>query len=86
MNKFIGVGYLGSDPEALARGCQLSMATEYWNGKENKTIWLKVFVFGSSADNCIQHKKKGDRVLIEGRIDISKGGNMVIVTDDVTFL
>lgn len=86
MNKFIGLGLLGEDPEQINKGCKFSLATEFWNGKEKKTVWLKVFVFGKSGENCLHHLTKGRRVLVEGRVDITKMGNTVIITDDVTFL
>lgn len=86
MNKFIGIGYLGSDPEVLESGCKLSLATEVWDGTKNRTIWLKVFVFGQSGKNCAEHLTKGRRILVEGRVDWTKKGNSVIITDNVTFL
>lgn len=86
LNKFIGIGYLGADPEPLNIGVKLSLATEVFDGRQKKTIWLKVFVFGKSAENCINHKKKGDRIAVEGRVDVSKTGKTIIITDDVTFL
>lgn len=86
MNKFICIGHLGSEPEPIEKGCKLSLATEFWNGKEKKTIWLKVFVFGSSGENCLNHLTKGRKIALEGRVDITKAGNMCIITDDVTFL
>lgn len=87
MNKFFGIGYLGGDPEPLSKGCKLSLATEIWDGTQSKVIWLKVMVFGTSATNCLEHLTKGRRILVEGRVDIAlKSGNMIIVTDNITFL
>lgn len=86
MNKFIGIGYIGNNPEIIDKGCKLSLCTTIWDGIKEKNIWLKVLVFGKSGENCIKHLEKGRRISIDGRVDISKLGNMIIVTDNVTFL
>lgn len=73
-------------PIAVAKFCEKSVDT--FNGKENKAVWLKVLVFGASGNNVLQHKKKGDRILVEGRIDYTntETPELVIITDNVTFL
>jgi single-stranded DNA-binding protein len=86
MNKFICIGYLGSDPEVITNGCKLSLCIKTWDGKKDKNIWVKTFVFGTSASNCLSHLIKGRKVAIEGRLDYTVNGNTVIVTDNVQFL
>lgn len=86
MNKFMGIGYLGDNPEPLTNGCKLSVCIAYWNGKENKNLWIKVFVFGKCAELCTEHLTKGRKIAIDGRLDQSKAGNMVIVSDNIQFL
>lgn len=86
MNKFIGIGNIGSAPEALSGGCKLSLCTSVWDGKQSKSIWLKVFVFGKAGENCLSHLTSGRKIAIEGRVDITKAGNTVIITDNVEFL
>lgn len=87
MNKYIAIGMLGSKPEQIANGCKLSLAVQYFNGKEKTIIWIKVLVFGKAAENCINVLDKGRRVLIEGRLDKLKSNNeLVVVTDNVQFL
>lgn len=84
MNKFIGIGYLGNDPDIVESGCKIRLAI---NGRDDNTIWLSVFLFGTNAENTIKYKKKGDKVAIEGRIEQSKAtGNLVIVASNIDFL
>lgn len=87
MNKYIAIGLLGSDPEALNGGCKLSLAVQYFNGKEKTVVWIKVLVFGKAAENCLTILKKGRRIIIEGRLDrATKNNELIVVTDNVQFL
>lgn len=86
MNKFIGIGHLGGDPEPLNNGCKFSIATEVFDGSTKKTIWIKVLAFGQSGINSYNHLSKGRRVLVEGRLDTTHTGGTCIISDDITFL
>lgn len=88
MNKYMCIGRLGFDPDIISGGCRLKLAVDTFNGKEVKVVWLRVLVFGASGNNVLAHKKKGDRVLIEGRLDYTTGEKpeLIVITDNVTFL
>lgn len=80
MNKTILMGRLGHDPEMKALGgdntvTNFSVATsrKYFSKKENKqaedTQWHKCSAFGKTGDNIAKYLKKGDPILLEGRIE-----------------
>ncbi|MFT9025957.1 single-stranded DNA-binding protein [Acetobacter indonesiensis] len=80
LNRWSGIGNLGRDPEIrtfqdggkianLSLGC-----TDTWkkDGQDQKrTFWAKVVLKGNRA-NVADHLKKGDRILIEGRLEERK--------------
>ncbi|HEU0080865.1 MAG TPA: single-stranded DNA-binding protein [Candidatus Paceibacterota bacterium] len=78
LNKALIVGNLTRDPElkALPSGMQvasLSIATNrVWKDKEGKrqesTDFHNVVVFGRQAETSAQYLKKGQQVMVEGRI------------------
>lgn len=78
LNKAIIAGNLTRDPEqkALPSGmsvCQFAVATNrVWkdqNGaKQESTDYHNIVVFGRQAETCNQYLKKGQNVLVEGRI------------------
>ncbi len=78
LNKVILFGRLGQDPElrALPSGTQVasfSIATNRVykdkNGqKQEQTDWHNIVLFGRQAELAQQYLKKGDTVLIEGRL------------------
>ncbi len=78
LNKAILFGRLGQDPElrALPSGVQVasfSIATNrFYKDKDGKkqeaTDWHNIVLFGRQAELAQQYLKKGDTVLIEGRI------------------
>lgn len=78
LNKALIVGNLTRDPElrALPSGMQvasMSVATNrVWRDKEGAkqeaTEFHNIVVFGKQAENSAQYLKKGQQVLIEGRI------------------
>ena len=69
------IGRVGRDPEnkTIKSGMQLSsfsIAVDI-HGKTNDqkvTIWPKITVFDSAAEFVREHVKKGDLVLVEGRL------------------
>ena len=83
VNKWIGIGNLGRDPETryTASGeaiCNFSIAcTETWKDKQTgerkeMTEWVRISAFGKLAEICSQYLKKGSQVYIEGRIRTRK--------------
>ncbi len=103
LNKVFLYGNLGQDPElrALPSGTQVasfSIATnrvykDTQGAKQTITDWHNVVVFGKQAELVQQYLKKGDPVLIEGRIqtrswqaqDGQKRYRTEIVADRVQF-
>lgn len=75
-NRVILVGNLGKDPLDLSKGdttiAAFSVATHEtvaFNGKTQKTTeWFDVVCFGKDADFVIRNLKKGNEVLVEGRL------------------
>ncbi len=78
LNKAILFGRLGQDPElkALPSGtqvCSFSIATnrvykDKDGNKQEQTDWHNIVLFGRQAELAKQYLKKGDTVMIEGRI------------------
>jgi single-strand DNA-binding protein len=79
LNKVIIVGNLTRDPELAAipsgqKVCKFSVATNrVWkdkNGaKQESTSYHNVVVWGRQAETSAQYLKKGQQVMIEGRIE-----------------
>ena len=79
VNKFIGIGHLGKDPEIRTiesgKVASFSLAlTEKWkdrNGeRQEKTTWINCSVFGLKAEVIEKYVKKGHKIYIEGKISI----------------
>ncbi len=80
-------GRLGVDPK-LSYGkntlpiCELSVGT---TDDENKTVWKKIVVFGTLAELCHVHLKKGQEIFVRGhnktREYISKEGEQKKVNE-----
>lgn len=104
LNRATLIGNLTRDPEtrALPSGakvCSFSVATNrVWKDqqtgqKKEATDYHNVVVFGRQADNCAVYLKKGQSVLVEGRIqtrswdspDGKKNYRTEIVADTVQF-
>jgi len=78
MNRATLVGHAGRDPELrdLANGekaASFTMATtERWKDREGNpaeaTEWHRVVVYGPAVEAVGKMLRKGDRVLVEGRI------------------
>ncbi len=79
LNKAIIVGNLTRDPELTAipsgqKVCKFSVATNrVWKDKagtrQESTTYHNVVVWGRQAETSAQYLKKGQQVMIEGRID-----------------
>lgn len=103
LNKAIIVGNLTRDPEqkALPSGmtvCQFSLATSrVWKdqsgAKQESTDYHNIVVFGRQAETAAQYLKKGQSVMVEGRIQTRSWDNQAgqkqyrteIVADRVQF-
>ncbi|MBF1165452.1 single-stranded DNA-binding protein [Dechloromonas agitata] len=83
VNKWIGIGNLGRDPETryTASGeaiCNFSIAcTETWKDKQTgerkeMTEWVRISAFGKLAEICGQYLKKGSQVYVEGSLRTRK--------------
>ena len=104
INKAILIGHLGADPEVrTTQGGQtvasLRIATaDAWTdkggGKQERTEWHSVTVWGKTAENCGRFLAKGRQVYVEGRLQSreyqDKEGQTrkvwEVVADAVTFL
>lgn len=102
LNKALVCGRLTRDPElrATANGAPVanfSIATNRsWTQdgeKREETEFHNVVIFGRQAETCHQHLRKGDTVLVEGRLqtrswesdDGQKHYRTEIIADRVTF-
>lgn len=83
MNKVIIMGNLGQDPESryMPSGsavCNISVATSRkWKDKntgedQEETSWHRCVAFGRTAEIIVDHFKKGQKILIEGRLKYGK--------------
>jgi single-strand DNA-binding protein len=76
MNRVVLIGRLGKDPElrytssgtAIAK---FSLATDRRkrNGEEQPPDWHRITAWGRLGEICSQYLIKGERVMIEGRIE-----------------
>ena len=97
VNKAIIVGNLGKDPEVRFTQSGQAMArfsvatTDTWmdreNGRQERTDWHNIVVWGKQAETCGQYLAKGRQVYIEGSIRPrsyeDKEGNTRYTTDIV---
>lgn len=82
VNKFIGIGNLGKDPEvrysqAGEAVCNWSIAcTEKWTtkGGEKKEVteWVRCTAFGRTAEVAGEYLRKGNPCYVEGRLRTRK--------------
>lgn len=82
INKWIGIGNLGRDPEMKATQSGKSVASfsiacsETWKDKEGnkqeRTEWVNCTAFDKLADICGKYLVKGKQVYIEGRLQTDK--------------
>jgi len=98
LNKFMGIGNLGADPELRTTTsgtsvCELRIAiNESWfdkasNERKERTEWIRVIVWGKSGENCAKYLSKGSKAFVEGRIQTrewqDKDGNKRYTTEIV---
>ena len=83
VNKWIGIGNLGKDPEVRYSASGEAIAnfsiacTESWKDKSSgekkeATEWVRCSCFGKLAEICGQYLKKGAQVYIEGSLRTRK--------------
>lgn len=83
VNKFIGLGNVGQEPEinytqdgkAIANfslGMNENWTDKKTNEKKQKTEWIKVVVFGNLANIVQAYVKKGSKVYVEGSLQTRK--------------
>lgn len=82
VNKWIGIGHLGKDPETryLANGDAVSnvsiACTESWKNKDGdkqeRTEWVNVVFYRKLAEIVAEYLKKGNLVYIEGKLQTEK--------------
>jgi single-strand DNA-binding protein len=82
VNKWIGIGHLGKDPEMRQTKSGEAVAsfsiacTETWKDKsgekQERTEWANLTAFGKLADICGKYLKKGKQVYVEGRMQTDK--------------
>lgn len=77
LNKVFLMGRIGQDPElkyteAGTAICNVSLATNDYAGKDKPevTTWHRVVFFSKTAELVKEHFKKGDALMVEGRISI----------------
>ena len=90
------VGNLGRDPEKrytpsgqAVTNFNVATNRQYTdsNGQQVKeTIWFRISTWGKQAETCDQYLKKGNKVLVEGRLvpDPATGGPRVWTRQDGT--
>ena len=95
LNKVMLIGNLGKAPEVKATPSGLTVArfslatTETWKdpqgGKQSKTEWHNIVVWGKQAEIAENYLRKGNQVVIEGRIQyrdyIDQAGTKKFITE-----
>ena len=78
-SKIVIVGHLGRDPEEKTTSNGLTLAkvgvAVKGRGRDADTIWWNVTAFNKSAEYCTKYLKKGELVLVEGRINVREYTN-----------
>lgn len=79
LNRWMGIGNLGKDPETRyttgersTAMCRFTMAVDHGYGERKKTVWMNVVAFGKLAENCQKFLRKGKKVYVDGEIDIKE--------------
>ena len=97
VNKAIILGNLGRDPEVRFTQSGRAVAnftvatTDTWfdqeNGRQERTDWHNIVVWGKQAETCGQYLSTGRQVYVEGRIQTrsydDRDGNKRYVTEIV---
>jgi single-strand DNA-binding protein len=96
-NKVIVLGYLGHDPEIRYTKSEIAVTTlniavsenrKYKNEWSLQTDWFNVICLGKTAENVGKFLKKGQLVLVDGKLQNrlweNKSGNKNIITEIIT--
>jgi len=95
-HKIIITGNLGREPEMrytpsgqAVTSFSVAVNETYTNNngeKVKKTIWFRITTWGKQAEICNQYLKKGQQVLVEGRMnaDPATGGPKIFTRQDGT--
>ena len=97
MNKTFHTGNLVADPESRfsQNGKAIGNFRLAVSGRNDKTLYFDVTCFDKTAENVCKFKKKGDPVLVEGRLEVDewedketkkKRSKIYIVAENVEFL
>ncbi len=95
VNKAIIIGNLGRDPEVRFTQSGRAVAnfsvatTDSWvdqeHGRQERTDWHNIVVWGKQAESCGQYLSKGGQVYVEGRIQTrsyeDRDGNKRYITE-----
>jgi len=84
MNKFIAYGVLGTDPTPINKGCSLNLAIR--TKEKGQTLWMQVIVFNRTSELCLEYKKKGDKVFVDGHLEKNPNGEYVVIANDIGFM
>jgi len=96
VNKVILVGNLGQDPEVNTSGngtawgkFSLACNDKYKDREgvwQERTEWVNIKVFGSTAENCGKYLRRGSKCYVEGRLQThsyEKDGEKKVFTEVV---
>ena len=88
MNKVIIKGRLGQDPELKIfdngnKVVNFSIATNDGNKENPKTNWHSCNAWNKTAEIIEKYFKKGDEILVEGKIDYQKSDNKIFTKINV---
>lgn len=85
------VGNVGRDPEmkytpAGQAVTTFSVAVSEGYGEKKYTLWFRVTAWGKTAEACNNYVKKGDKVLVDGRLsgDAATGSPKIYTKKDGT--
>lgn len=88
MNTIIFSGRAGKDPELMkgqGHGAKFSVAAnERYKDKggewKDRTTWMNVQAWGKLADFVMRHVRKGEKVLVKGKIAVNEYNEKTYVT------
>ena len=89
-------GKLGRDPETRQTKSgkvmtRFSVASSQKKGQDYQTTWVEVLCFDEMADMCFEKLHKGDRVVVNGKMNLdqyekkdgTQGCSLALMADDV---
>ena len=74
MNIVVLCGRIGNDPsikyfDSGASKVEINLAVDTFKNKEKKTLWIKAVFWGTLAETVHTYCKKGEQILINGRLE-----------------